>query len=143
MSGSARTPAAVARVVMSLFYLAAGVAHLLYVDGFVRITPNWVPFPAAVIVLTGACELAGAVGLWIPRLRWLSGLMLGLYAVCVFPANIHHALDHVDVPGLPSSWWYHAPRLAMQPVLVWAALLAGRVVAWPWRAASARRLSRS
>ncbi len=125
--------AGIARIVMSLFYLLAGTAHLQAVDGFVAITPSWVPFPAAVIVGTGVCELLGAVGLWIPRLRWLSGLMLALYAVCVFPANIHHAFDHVTVPGLPSSWWYHAPRLLMQPVLVWAALLAGRVTAWPWR----------
>jgi uncharacterized membrane protein len=74
----------------------------------------------------------GAAGLWLPITRRLSGIMLALYAVCVFPANLHHALDHVTVPGLPSSWWYHGPRLAMQPVLVWAALFAGGVLTWPF-----------
>ena len=76
-----------------------------------------------------------------PRTRWLAGLMLAIYAVCVFPANLHHALDHVTVPGLPSSWWYHAPRLAFQPVFVWWALYAGGVIDWPFRRAR-RRLSR-
>jgi hypothetical protein len=48
----------------------------------------------------------------------VGGVMLALYAVCVFPANIKHAIDSVQLPQLPTSWWYHAPRLALQPVLV-------------------------
>jgi uncharacterized membrane protein len=59
--------------------------------------------------------------------------MLALYAVCVFPANIKHALDGIAVPGLPSSWLYHGPRLAFQPVLVWMALYAGGATSWPFR----------
>ena len=66
-------------------------------------------------------------------------MMLALYAVCVFPANVHHALDHVAVAGLPSSWWYHAPRLLFQPVFVWWALWAGEVVDWPFRRRPAKR----
>lgn len=125
--------ASVLRWLLALFYVAAGVLHLTSSHAFVAITPDWVPYPLAVVRITGACEIAGGIGLLIGRLRWLSGLMLALYAVCVFPANLHHAFDHVRVPGLPSSWWYHGPRLAMQPVLVWAALFAGDVIAWPLR----------
>ena len=58
---------------------------------------------------------------------------MALYAVAVFPANLHHAFNNVIVPGLPSSWWYHAPRLAFQPVFVWWALYVGGVVDWPFR----------
>jgi uncharacterized membrane protein len=64
--------------------------------------------------------------------------MLAVYAVCVFPANIKHAIDAVQLPELPTSWWYHAPRLAAQPVIVWWALYCGQVVNWPFN----RRLSR-
>jgi uncharacterized membrane protein len=51
----------------------------------------------------------------------------------VFPANIKHAVYGVQVAGLPSSWWYHSPRLALQPVLVWWALWCSGAVEWPWR----------
>ncbi len=120
------------RVVMSLFYALAGYAHLTHPQPFLAITPGWVPWPAQVIAVTGVCEILGAIGLW-PRIsRRLSGVMLALYAVCVFPANLNHAFGHVAAQGLPSSWWYHGPRLAMQPVLVWAALFAGGVTAWPF-----------
>ena len=108
-------------------------------SAFAPIMPAWVPAPAAVIVFTGACEVAGGIGLLIPATRWWAGLMLGLYAVAVFPANLHHALDGVTVPGLPSSWWYHGPRLAFQPVFVWWALWAGEVIDWPFRRSGLRR----
>jgi uncharacterized membrane protein len=114
--------------VLGLAYAAFGVLHLSDVPGFLPIMPAWVPYPALVIQLTGAAEIAGGLGLLIPRLRRAAGIGLALYAVCVFPANLHHALDGVHVPGLPDSWWYHGPRLALQPVLVWLALLAGGVV---------------
>ena len=122
---------------LAAIYLLVGVAHLRSPHGFLAIMPPWVPFPLSVILVTGVCEIAGAVGLMIPPLRRTAGIMLALYAVCVFPANLQHAFGHVTAPGLPSSWWYHGPRLAFQPVLVWWALFAGGVIDWPFRARSA------
>ena len=113
-------------------YLAAGVLHLTKADGFAAIVPPVVPFPKAVVLFTGACELMGAVGLLLPLTRRLAGIMLALYALCVWPANIYEAFWHVPAPPLPDSWWYHAPRLAFQPVMIWWALYAGGVVDWPF-----------
>lgn len=42
------------------------------------------------------------------------------------------AIDHVAIGGPALGWWYHGPRLALQPVLVWWALFAGGVVTWPF-----------
>jgi uncharacterized membrane protein len=121
------------RVLLALFYAVAGLVHLRAPEAFLPIVPDWVPFPRETVLVTGVCELAGAVGLFIPRLRIAAGVGLALYAVCVFPANLKHAFENVAVPGLPSSWWYHAPRLALQPVLVWAALWASGAIDWPFR----------
>lgn len=122
----------VMRWIMAAFYLIAGVLHLTATDGFLAIVPAWVPAPRAVVLLTGVCEIAGACALVTARWRRLAGIMLALYAVCVFPANIKHALEGLSVGGLPTSWWYHAPRLALQPVLVWWALFASEVIDWPF-----------
>lgn len=118
-----------------LFYGAAGIIHLLSPDAFSPIVPDWVPQPRAVVLATGACEVAGATGLLIPRFRRLAGVMLALYAVCVFPANIKHAVENIDVPQLPHSWWYHGPRLVMQPVIVWWSLFCSGAIDWPFRRA--------
>ena len=91
------------------------------------------PFPQQIILLTGLCEIAGAIALSVPRLRWWAGVMLAAYAVCVYPANVKHAIDQVLIAGQYHSLWYHVPRLLFQPVIVWWALFAGRVADWPLR----------
>ncbi len=113
-----------ARLGLSALYMAAGIAHLVHPDSFLPIMPQMVPFPREVILITGICEIAGAVALHIPRLMRHAGIMLALYALCVWPANIKHAQFAVEVAGLPTGWWYHGPRLALQPVLIWLALWA-------------------
>jgi uncharacterized membrane protein len=118
---------------MAAIYLVFGVIHVATPDPFLPIMPDWVPFPRAVVIGTGICEIAGAIGLVLPRTRRLAGVMLAIYAVCVYPANLKHAFDHVVVPQLPDSWWYHGPRLAFQPVFVWWALFCAGVIDWPFR----------
>lgn len=113
-------------------YLFVGMVHLRSPGGFLPIVPLWVPFPREVVLATGVCEIAGAVALLVPRLRWWAGVMLAAYAVCVYPANIRHAIDHVAVGGVVLGPWYHVPRLLFQPVIVWWALFAGRVIDWPF-----------
>lgn len=119
------------RWLLVAFYGGAGVLHLLATDKFLLIVPPIVPFARQVVQLTGICEIAGAVGLLVPSLRTIAGVMLALYAVCVFPANIKHAINGIDVPGLPTSLWYHIPRLLFQPLFVWAALFCTDVTRWP------------
>jgi uncharacterized membrane protein len=118
---------------LALAYLVAGVAHVALPDGFVRITPDWVPFPLQVVVATGICEIAGAVALlFVPKLHGAAGIAFAAYAVCVFPANINHALNNIALGGTTLSWWYHGPRLALQPVIVWWGLWAAKVTDWPF-----------
>ncbi len=123
------------RFILAVIYFIAGVAHIRSPAGFVQITPDWVPAPQFVVLATGLCEIAGAVALaFIPRLRRAAGIGLAAYAVCVFPANINHALNDIAVGGVQMSWWYHGPRLLFQPVAVWWALWAGGVTDWPFGA---------
>jgi uncharacterized membrane protein len=121
------------RWLLAVFYFFAGVAHLRSPNGFLAITPDWVPWPETVIALTGVCEIAGAIALaFMPRMRAAAGIGLALYAVCVYPANIKHAVEGIVMNGQQLSWWYHGPRLAFQPVFVWWALWAGGVTDWPF-----------
>ncbi|WP_420143330.1 DoxX family protein [Sphingobium sp.] len=122
-----------ARWLLAIAYIVAGIAHLTRPAGFVAITPDWVPLPHMVVMLTGMAELAGATGLMIPRLRRAAAVGLALYALCVWPANVHHALRDIPLNGVHLSWWYHGPRLVLQPVIIWWALWAGSVTDWPFR----------
>lgn len=123
----------VLRWALAAVYLVAGIGHLRAPETFLLIVPDWVPAPRALILVTGVCEILGALALLSLRWRRLAGIMLALYAVCVFPANIKHAVEGIHISDLTDSWWYHAPRLAFQPVLVWWALFSAGVIDWPAR----------
>ena len=126
-------PRAIMRWVLAALFAAAGIAHLLAPDALLAITPSWVPFAPQIIVLTGLCELAGAVALVTTPLRWWAGVAFAAYAICVWPANFKHAIDGIELPHITNSWYYHGPRLAFQPVIVWWALYCAGVIDWPWR----------
>ncbi len=126
------------RWLLILFYGAAGVLHLLRPEPFLSITPAWVPYSSGVVAFTGIAEVLGAIGLAIPRNRiaWArpaAGIGLALYALCVWPANFNHALNDAAIGTTDLSWWYHGPRLAAQPLVIWAALWVGEATDWPFR----------
>jgi uncharacterized membrane protein len=131
------------RIALALFYGIAGVLHLLSPEPFLKITPDWVPVPHAVVAFTGYAEIAGAIGLLVPR-SWVgwarpaAGIGLALYALCVWPANIYHALYLPDHGVGQLGWAYHGPRLAAQPLIIWLALWVGHVIDWPFGAAKLR-----
>lgn len=113
------------RTLMAMLYLVAGVLHLILPAPFIRITPDWVPNAGLVIGLTGLAEIAGALGLmqgWWPGLRRAAGWGLAAYALCVWPANIHHMMMDLARADHGLGWAYHGPRMAAQPLLIWAAL---------------------
>ncbi len=134
MPATARPSRWIARCLLAAAYVTAGGLHLRSPGGFVAITPAWVPRPEVVIAVTGACEVAGAIGLMTTRFRWWAGVMLALYAVCVFPANVHQAIDDIPIGGARLPLAYHLVRLPLQPVIVWWALYAGAVIDWPFKA---------
>lgn len=127
------------RMVLATVFLGAGVLHLMVPGPFVRITPHWVSDPALVVALTGIAELLGAAGLMIPRLRVVAGWALALYAVCVYPANVQHAVDGLT-SGTGLGWAYHGPRLLFQPVIVWWCLWASTAIDWPFGRQAATRV---
>jgi uncharacterized membrane protein len=114
MSGRAR-----ARVAMGLAMGGAGLTHFANPTPFLQMMPAWVPFPLEMVHLTGALEVAGGVGLLVPRLRRPAAICLALYLVAVFPANVNVAVNRIHVDGYPSAPWYAWVRLPFQALFIW------------------------
>ena len=116
----------IARITIAPVFIIIGIVHLTLPGFFAPMMPPIVPAPQAVIMITGIAEIAGALGLFASRTRALAGFMLALYAVCVYPVNINHAVHDLST-GTGAGWAYHYPRLFVQPLICWWALVAGRV----------------
>ena len=86
------------RALFSLLFVASGVAHFTNRAFFVSIVPPYLPWPGALVAISGIAEIVLAIGLWIPG--WSRAAAWGLAAllIAVFPANIHmNSLTEADV----------------------------------------------
>lgn len=77
--------------VFSWFFFG-GLGHFVAADFFTSIVPPYIPYPRAVVYISGVFELLGAFGILIPGLRRLAGACLVLLVFCVTPANVHMSL---------------------------------------------------
>jgi uncharacterized membrane protein len=106
---------------LAVMLLFTGSAHFTPMkEDLIRMTPQWVPRPRAMVFFTGLCELAGAIGLVIPETRRAAGIALILFFVAVLPANIHAARAGVTLRGRPATpLWLRVPMQILFIVLAW------------------------
>ncbi|MDA0841647.1 MAG: DoxX family protein [Planctomycetota bacterium] len=110
------------RYLLGAFFIFAGSLHFARSEPFVAIVPPYLPYPLALVLISGFFEILGGVGVLIPRTRRLAGYGLIALLAAVFPANVHMAVHAIQLPGLhvpDSLLWY---RLPLQLVLI----------AWVW-----------
>src|ERR671917_677985 len=76
------------------------------------------------IYLTGALQIAGAVGLLISRTRRLGGICLVLLLVAMFPGNVYAAVNEVPFRGEPPTpLWLRTPiQLFFIVMVLWTSV---------------------
>jgi uncharacterized membrane protein len=122
---------AIARWLLAGILFTAGVGHFINADTFLAQVPPWLPFPAAIVALSGVVELVLAVSLVaLPRWRTQVGWLVAAFFIAVFPGNISQFITQTDAFGLDSDL-SRTVRLLFQPVLVvWALWCTGAWHAW-------------
>lgn len=99
-----------------------GVMHFTNPTPFVRIVPDWLPAPLWLVWISGVFEILGGVGVVIPQTRKAASWGLIALFVAVFPANIHMAINGIQLdPAAPIPAWMAWARLPFQAVFIgWA-----------------------
>jgi uncharacterized membrane protein len=114
-----RTRSARSRTLLGAFFIQAGVTHFVLPEPYRRIVPPGIGDPATLVRLSGAAEVLGGVGVFVPATRRLSGLGLIALLAAVFPANLHMARNPEKFHKIPR--WALYARLPLQPLaMVWA-----------------------
>jgi uncharacterized membrane protein len=101
----------------------AGALHFVFPAAYLRIVPPYLPFPAALVAISGAAEILGAIGLLVERTRRVAAIGLAILLVAVLPANWWMAASHVEFGNPPLPEWVLWGRLPLQVPLIWWALL--------------------
>ncbi len=107
------------RYLYAAIYIGAGINHFLNPDFYVAIVPPYLPWPLALVYLSGVAEIA--LGTLLLFKRWAAMAAWGIIAllIAVFPANVHMAL--------------HPETYAFSPALLWLRLpLQGVLIAWAY-----------
>ncbi len=116
----------IGRAITGAFFMGAGCLHFLHPAPYLKIMPPAIPAPLAMVYLSGAAEVAGGFGLFVPALRLAASWGLVCLLVAVFPANVYMAVNRVQVTAHPLPDWALWIRLPLQAVLIWWVLKVGR-----------------
>ena len=106
---------------MGGLYIAAGILHFVATRRYTAIMPNDLPAPRELVLISGAAEIAGGLGVLVPIPPIQRSAAWGLIAllIAVMPANINMATHHADFPSIPA--WALWARLPLQlPLIYWA-----------------------
>src|SRR5687768_15469930 len=82
-----------ARPLLAGIFVFAGVMHFIISASYVGIMPPWLPWHRELVYLSGVLEIAGGVGLLIPRTRRAAGMGLVVLLIAVWPANLQMVLN--------------------------------------------------
>jgi uncharacterized membrane protein len=99
------------------WFLIGGLGHFVAPAFFAAIVPPWVPWPLAVVYVSGVFELLGAIGVLISKYRHKAGIGLFLLTLAVTPANVHMWLNPDKFADISES--FLSFRLVFQVFLLW------------------------
>jgi uncharacterized membrane protein len=127
-------PAAV-RAGLAVMFAFTAMAHFNEMrHQLAEMLPSWVPNAGFVILFTGLCELAGAIGLLIPKTRRAAAVALVLFLIAVFPANVHAAQEASCSGASPPRRWSRERSCSFS-----SSVLRGGPVSWPRAGSEAQK----
>jgi len=84
---------------------------------YAAIVPPFIPNARALVLISGAFEILGGIGVLLPFSRVAAGWGLIALLVAVFPANIYMATEAERFRSVAPAWTLWA-RLPLQAVLI-------------------------
>jgi uncharacterized membrane protein len=111
---------------MAVFIIFTGFSHFKFQKGMAMMIPDFIPGKMFWVYFTGLLEIAAGIGLMIPSIRETTAILLIIFYVLVFIANINSSRKNINIfkadytgPGMN---YLYRERVPMQLILI----------AWTW-----------
>lgn len=106
---------------LAAMFVLTGVSHFVGMrEELISMVPPVLPEPGLLVTVTGVLELAGAVGLLLPRTVAWAAAGLSALLVVMFPANVYAALSGAAMEGAQTMGLF--PRTLLQLVFLAATI---------------------
>ena len=117
--GTKRFRWTVGRNLFAALFFAGGVGHFVAPEVYLRIMPPYLPYPRALVLISGLAELILGLLLLMRRTRPIAAWGLIALLVAVFPANLF--------------MWRHADSFQIPSIVLLLRLpMQGLLIAWAW-----------
>ena len=103
-------------------FILVGIEHFRSPQKFVDIVPNYLPFALFLVYLTGIMEIVGGLGIIYPNTREITGRLMVLFLIAIYPANFNMWMNDIPYNGTRLTTQGHLVRLSVQFLLIIAAL---------------------
>lgn len=111
---------------MAAFIIFTGFSHFKFQKGMAMMIPDFIPAKMFWVYCTGVLEIAAGIGLLIPAIREVTAVLLIIFYILVFTANINSSQKSINIfkadytgPGMQ---YLYTQRIPMQIILI----------AWTW-----------
>ncbi|PUB32858.1 putative membrane protein [Elizabethkingia sp. YR214] len=111
---------------MAVFIIFTGFSHFKFQKGMALMIPDFIPYKMFWVYFTGVLEIAAGIGLMLPQLREITAILLIVFYIAVFIANINSSKKRINIfkadytgPGMT---YLYKERIPMQIILI----------AWAW-----------
>lgn len=101
-----------------VFFIIAGARHFIYPEFYMLMMPNYLPVPLMLIYISGFFEIAGGIGLMIPKTRAFSAWGLMVLLLAVLPANVYLYTHNIQLPDTYAPSWIGMLRIPLQFLLI-------------------------
>ena len=103
-------------------FILIGIEHFREPQKFVDIVPKYMPFALFLVYLTGLIEIIGGLGIIYPETRELTGRLMVLFLLAIYPANFNMWINDIPYNGTRLTTQGHLVRLSVQILLIIGAL---------------------
>ena len=103
-------------------FVLIGIEHFREPQKFVDIVPKYMPFALFLVYLTGVIEIMGGLGIIYPETREITGRLMALFLIAIYPANFNMWINDIPYNGTRLTTQGHLVRLSVQLLLIVAAL---------------------
>ncbi|WP_426482484.1 DoxX family protein [Chryseobacterium sp. R2ACT005] len=107
---------------MAVFIIFTGFSHFKFQKGMAMMIPEFIPARMFWVYCTGVLEIAAGIGLMIPAIREITAILLIIFYVLVFVANIKSSRKRINIfkadytgPGMK---YLYTQRIPMQIILI-------------------------